>query len=191
MGDEKSKAYNRVIQIEYCHSDGSLSNNQYPSAVINHIHHLDNEAQSEAFASLSISTTIQARRLAQVRQGAYYPRCLELNCKCQHMAPRPAALRTRQLIHLQHPACQDTSGPSISNLSRLQGRPLVGIAAASNSSQQWLGSRCSNIAVCSQLHTADWLWPLPGPTSRRWWKSSSQHLAYWRDPGKIADIWQI
>lgn len=58
MGRKESKAHNRVIQIERHHSDGSLSYNQHPSAIINHIHHLDNETQSEVYANLSIFTTI-------------------------------------------------------------------------------------------------------------------------------------
>ena len=116
VGRKEGNARNQVIQIECHHSNESLSNNEYPLAIINHIYHFDNKAESEVCASFLISTIIQTQCLAQAQQRTCYPRYLESICKCQHTVPRPAAIRAQHPIHLQHHACQDAFGSDIFNL---------------------------------------------------------------------------
>lgn len=59
MDGKEGKTYSQVIQIKRYYSDGSLNNNRHPSVVVNYIYHLNNEAQSKAYANFSISVTIE------------------------------------------------------------------------------------------------------------------------------------
>lgn len=60
MSSKKSDTYNRVIQVRCYHSDKSLGNTLHPSAIVDHMYYLDNDAQFEAYANVTIPPTVQA-----------------------------------------------------------------------------------------------------------------------------------